>query len=422
MAKLIHVLVFIGALLLAALLAWFLNWLALRLWRRSVDAHWTERARLLYPVRTSASLNIVLIPIGMVLAQQALPDEWRLYWPLCACASFCGALAGTYQIDCAVFPSLRFMEWAGLAVRGWLVRLSLIGGGICLVRCMPQDFGWRTFLLGTIAVAVLLAMNFGLPIRIGRILGLIEPASARLAGLVAETSIRMNLRFKQVWLMKSPIANAGAFVTTREMVFTSGLLENLTDEEVKAICSHEMGHLSESSAIVFWRLAGAYMFLPLLFIRPLSHTFGEIGPLAACVFVLVSICVSGRFKRRLEVRADKAGQGNEAEEGLYARALERLYKVNLMPAVMPGKRAVHPHLYDRMVASGVAPAYARPKAPSKLGLQTLVLIALAGIAGLIACYAQFGRCCLPTNGGRTPTGMMPNVQQSPKPEGHQSEP
>jgi hypothetical protein len=92
-----------------------------------------------------------------------------------------------------------------------------------------------------------------------------------------------------------------------------------------------------------------------------------------------------------------------------------------MPAVMPGKRAVHPHLYDRMVASGVTPAYARPKAPSKLGLQTLVLLALAGIAGLIACYAQFGRCCLPMNDGRTPMGMMPDVQQSQRPEGHQSE-
>jgi hypothetical protein len=31
--------------------AWSINWLGLSAWRRAKDAHWTERARLLFPIR-----------------------------------------------------------------------------------------------------------------------------------------------------------------------------------------------------------------------------------------------------------------------------------------------------------------------------------------------------------------------------------
>lgn len=206
--------------------------------------------------------------------------------------------------------------------------------------------------------------------------------------LVNETSTRMHLSFKQVWLLKSPAANALACMTTRDLVFTSGLLENLTDEEVKAVCSHEMGHLKESRATVYWRLAGAYAFLPLLFLRPLEHTFDLVGPLVAFAFVSSCSLLFKRFACRLEVRADKAGKDNETQEGGYARALERIYQVKHMPAVVPGKNAVHPHLYDRLVAAGLTPAYPRPKAPGEVGAQTLILIALAVITGLIVLCAH----------------------------------
>ena len=38
------------------------NWVGLIRWRRAVAAHWTERARLLYPARVTAVLNMFLIP------------------------------------------------------------------------------------------------------------------------------------------------------------------------------------------------------------------------------------------------------------------------------------------------------------------------------------------------------------------------
>jgi len=379
----LHVLTTLGALLLSALLAWLLNMLALRPWRRAALAHWTERARILYPVRKAALLNITLIPAFMVIAQLALPAVWQTHWSACAGASFCGTLAGSYSIDRALWPFLRLVEWAGLAARGWLLRLAMIGVGACLVWFMPEEFGWRAAGLGVLGAALLLALHCGLTIRIGRILGLTRLAPERLARLVAETSARMKIPVRRVWLVKSPTANAWAFVMTREIMFSSGLQDNLTDEEIRAICCHEMGHLSESKAAILCRVAAAYAFLPLVFVRPLTHAAGPFGLLAACAFSLVVMVVSNRFRRRLEIRADQAGKSHEVEAGGYARALEHIYQLNHLPAVMSGKRTIHPHLYDRLLAAGVTPSYPRPKAPRKVGLQTCVVCGMIVGAGVL---------------------------------------
>lgn len=380
----LHVLTSTGALLLSALLAWLLNMLALRPWRRAAQAHWTERARLLYPVQKAARLNFILIPAFMVIAQLALPAAWQTHGSACAGAAFFGTLAGTYPVDHALFPSLRLVEWAGLAAWGWLLRLAMIGIGLCLVWYMPEEIGWRAAGFGALAAALLLALNCGLTIRIGRILGLTRLASERLARLVSETSVRMKIRVSRVWLVKSPTANAWAFVMTREIMFSTGLQDNLTDEEIRAICCHEMGHLSESKAAKLCRVAAAYAFLPLVFIQPLTHAAGPFGLLAACGFLLVVTLVANRFRRRLEIRADQAGKSHEVAAGGYAQALEHIYQLNHMPAVMSGKRTIHPHLYDRLLAAGVTPSYPRPKAPSKVGLQTFAVCGLIVGAGVLA--------------------------------------
>jgi hypothetical protein len=57
-----------------------------------------------------------------------------------------------------------------------------------------------------------------------------------------------------------------------------------------------------------------------------------------------------------------------------------------MPAVMPGKRRIHPDLYDRMTASGITPAYPRPRAPSArswttylVGVAFVILVVMANV-------------------------------------------
>ena len=56
---------------------------------------------------------------------------------------------------------------------------------------------------------------------------------------------------------------------------------------------------------------------------------------------------------------------NQVDAVVYARALERLYETNQIPAVMPRRATkIHPDLYDRMLNAGVTPNYAKPK-PAK---------------------------------------------------------
>ena len=54
----------------------------------------------------------------------------------------------------------------------------------------------------------------------------------------------------------------------------------------------------------------------------------------------------------MEKRADQLALNEQVQEGVYARALEKLYRENKIPAVNVNDKQTHPHLYDRMVAAG----------------------------------------------------------------------
>jgi hypothetical protein len=89
-----------------------------------------------------------------------------------------------------------------------------------------------------------------------------------------------------------------------------------------------------------------------------------------------------RLGRKMEKRADSQAAGWEPAAGVYARALEKIYQANLAPAVLRSKRAVHPDLYDRILAAGVTPDYPRPDPPPGwgrlLGVFTMVLASVFG--------------------------------------------
>jgi hypothetical protein len=85
-----------------------------------------------------------------------------------------------------------------------------------------------------------------------------------------------------------------------------------------------------------------------------------------------------RLVRRMERRADAVAHHHDPAPGTYARALERVYAFNVMPAVIGARGAAHPDLYDRMLAAGVTPDYPRPRRPSSLhgalGFACLILL------------------------------------------------
>lgn len=364
---------FFGALLLSI----GLNRLALIPWRRSVGAHWAERARLLFPARRAAKSNLFFL-VGIVFATTVAFAPHMNPLVTVVPAFFGGLLAG-YFLNREIFPDVTFMQWLQFIVAIWLL-LSPVVVLVVAVFVMPGNFGIVTWIIAVCAVVLLLWLQFGLNIRVLRCLRVFRPAPERLAALVHNVSEKMSVPTPATWVVDTPISNAAALPGPRQLVFTEKLLATHTDDEIKAICAHELGHLTEPESVRLTRLLLPLLLLPFVFLKPIDFVIGpavnESTPGSAVngflcsiliVFVPVVLCfiIAKRLGRRMEKRADEVAVKHQEDPTVYARALERLYQTNQMPAVMPRRvrPSVHPDLYDRMLAAGITPDYPRPASP-----------------------------------------------------------
>jgi len=102
-------------------------------------------------------------------------------------------------------------------------------------------------------------------------------------------------------------------------------------------------------------------FAPYILVRPILAAFG-IGALAPLVLVplIVRIAVA-RMARRKEVRADVAAV-RPGRSHLCAGA-ERIHQA--IKCRRHARKMVHPNSYDRMLAAGVTPDFARPAKPGE---------------------------------------------------------
>jgi len=132
-----------------------------------------------------------------------------------------------------------------------------------------------------------------------------------------------------------------------------------------------------------WRLP-LYV-LPFIFITPLLNRLAAAGLILAFLGV-ISISLFARWlTRRMEKRADRLASKTTTNEGVYASALEKMYRENQIPAVNASRRQPHPDLYDRMLRAGVKPDYPRPDRPKRVTLVGWLYIfafAFATIAAL----------------------------------------
>jgi len=253
---------------------------------------------------------------------------------------------------------------------------------------MPEDFGWPLIITACAILGFQVALNMGLWLWLGKILGLLVRAdhTEPLSSIVRRTADQMQVPYRAIWILRNPLGYAAAFPTTRDLIFSEGLIASHPEDEIAAICAHELAHLSEPRRTVYARVIGSMALYPLIFIRPMVHAFDFTGIAILLIPAVILAVFIRRLRRRMEVRADAMADKNAAEAGIYARALERLYRTNQMPAVMAGKRQIHPHLYDRMLSAGVTPDYPRPKAPGSLYWTTgfLYLVVIALITFLVA--------------------------------------
>jgi len=142
----------------AFLLSCALNWVALIPWRRSAGAHWTERARRLFPVRASAMLNSWLLAANAGIAMQLIRGEATLLWSPAALAAWFGAAMSDYLTDRRIWQELPFQSWANQFV----LHVMFFQAGLLLLIAafvaMPPRFGWQTWAIAGALVAILLSL------------------------------------------------------------------------------------------------------------------------------------------------------------------------------------------------------------------------------------------------------------------------
>jgi len=375
----------IGAGLLAAALTFTINWLALIPWRRAKDRHWTERARLCYPARVAAGSNLWVLPAVLSMTVLLFWPDVSPHWMLMFLATAIGAVAGTIPMGRELFPRIPLEDLLRQTAAHWLIRFAIWFIFLGAVALMPDEFNVQGLVIVVVVLALCIFWSHQGWVWVGQKFGSIVPPPERLQNIVRTTAAEMNVSFQELWLMRDFMAQAYAMPAGRRLLFSERLLQTLSDDEIAAVCAHELAHLNEAKTEYYKRYIQWLAFLPWLFFKPVVHLMGVFGYVILVCVTAVVPRVSRDISRKLEVRADKMAKAAERDPGTYARALARIYEDNLIPAVTSG-RGTHPHLYDRLVAAGVTADFPRPaaaKSTTWYGHMLAFLLALLAMALVI---------------------------------------
>jgi Zn-dependent protease with chaperone function len=370
--------------LLSALLTFAMNWLALIPWRKAKGQHWSERARVYHPAKVAAASNLWILPAVTSMSVFLLFPENGPHWALVAIASSIGTLLGTVSMDHEVFPRIEMGSLLVDVARSWVIRFFMWFVFLGAIVLMPRDFNWLTIIIPLAVVAILMWWSRKGWTQAGRWLRLVTTPPQRLSTIVQNAAAKMNVPVKELLFLRSKSAQAYAIPAARTLIFTERLVDLMTDDEISAVCAHELAHLTEARSDWYKRYIAWLIFLPWVFLKPMIYTFGLQGFFGLLLIVIMAPRISRRISHKLEIRADTIAHANEPDPGVYARALAKLYEDNLLPAVNAKNRATHPHLYDRLLAAGVTPDFPRPPRTTSISWNGAILaFALGGLAMMV---------------------------------------
>jgi Zn-dependent protease with chaperone function len=367
--------------------------------RRSLQAHWTERARMAWPSRriglavSALAGGFSMAPFLLLRSEHPLLPKFVLI-VLAVSAAILGTITSTIANERRVNPA--YVNTPRATRGAWIFRVAILGPILLIVIAatvlLPDQVdATAMIILALVVIGTGSYLAWGW-VALMRWLGVFRPASERLDTIVSRLAEEAGVAVRGTEQVALPMANAFALPLDGKLAMTDAALSALDDDEVRVICAHELAHLAEPRRFLFVRLLRGFvlgLFLALVMAagRPLTGAYGLQGTLAGLVSAFLILIVSVRllnwFSRKMEHRADAQAVHWEPSAGLYARALEKIYEANLVPAVLRSKRMTHPDLFDRMVLSGVTPDYPRPAPPPRwpgfLGLAALVVSVVVGV-------------------------------------------
>jgi Zn-dependent protease with chaperone function len=358
----------------------------LRPLRCATDLPWYETARRLYPAVVVAVLGflptaLLALLFGLSFAVATDKTEHRLIPSAGLAGAFAGALPVSYRLKRRFYdPRITVRRW----LRDILVRWLLFLGGAVIafgvLFASPGRFNARTIVVFLIGAGLIVVLWYGGSLWLLRIFRLATPASPRLTAIAAVSAQETGIPLKGVYELKWQMVNAVAFPMSGAIAFSEAAMEVLNDQEIAAICAHELAHLAEPLGVGIARVLNSMLLLFYVEALILSRSFGLWAIwIALGVFLVGKIILSHR-SRAWERRADAAAVSQPAMVAAYGSALLHLYAANMMPLVSSFRGGTHPHAYDRIAATGLHLDFPRPPAPSLtravIGLAIVLLTAL----------------------------------------------
>lgn len=176
-----------------------------------------------------------------------------------------------------------------------------------------------------------------------------------LVGVVKRQSAEAGIGMPEVGVFDQPVMNAFATGMDRNnalVAVSTGLLRNMSRDEVEAVLGHEVSHVANGDMVTMGLLQGVLNTFVIFFSRVIGLLIDRmvfriergVGPgfwigsiVAEIVLGIVAAMIAAWFSRRREFRAD-AGGASLAGRGKMIAALQRLAAAH-EPQALPGEMA-----------------------------------------------------------------------------------
>lgn len=164
-----------------------------------------------------------------------------------------------------------------------------------------------------------------------------SPAEQVIYGSVQEIAQRLHITMPEVWVYDSPDPNAFATGPSKNnsmVAVSTGLLQNLKEDEVKAVLAHEMGHVYNGDMFATTVLAGlmnTFVYYIAMWVRRFfaerdqaALGFGLSLVIQIVISILAAIVINW-FSRRREFGADAFAARVYGKDSMIAalRAIDR---------------------------------------------------------------------------------------------------
>jgi Zn-dependent protease with chaperone function len=143
--------------------------------------------------------------------------------------------------------------------------------------------------LGAVATLSCIALGVGIYLNWGaraalRGLGIIRPGSERLYSVVADAARKTGVNPRGAEQVSLPTANAMAFILERRIGVTDAALAALDDDQLAAVCAHELAHLAEPRRVILARASGPFLLgffvaITMASVGPIARSYGPSGML-----------------------------------------------------------------------------------------------------------------------------------------------